>query len=1136
MHVMASLFHVGVAGLTVMLLLSAISGAHGEENVASAADTLAASDSSDSATPTTAPPPPLPTSEDSSTLEVRPSSEVEVLNKSPLFVSQIRPTEFDSPSQQSPPTFDTRAFEEAAAAIPNITGSGFRFETFHQASETGANTKPLNNTGTSHVERPFENFAAPGAARHEHFFTFTNSNTTSEVKSLPLSLPPTQGQAQVAGGAPRFSFRDTANSQADDTSDEKPRPTKKPVRVAFIRFRDGTTTIRQRPIQNAGPFANSAGPQRDVQPRTTRITFQSNGGITPKAPAFQQQALRSAVFQGTVSPREGDVQERTFTQGLTAPQATPRRNFQSSQRPQAASFPDFPPRPEQPSQAVDQQSVVDSKGPQQRQDFTPQLQSFQRFPVQPAQLLQGAAKTDNGTPQQQKQQQQNLRPPFQGFQRIPIRSEQPLQKVQPNENAPQQRQDLRVPFQGFQRLPARSQQPRQDAEQTDDKTSEQSQARPPFQGFQRILTPSQLPRQDAEQVGDKTHQQRQDFTPTFQRSQGPQQVQPRPQQQTLSDFRPRQASRTSTFQNFQTPQRQTQPSEQSNSQDVPARPDFREPFQRFKGQQTPNPQQNLLSLNPQTTRAPVFQSFSNRDTQAGLRDQVAPPQRQDFTQANDRSQAPQRAQQPARFNSGPNPTQGPRNVQRFPNIQPLQRPQDTSRAPKIEVQGFLQPPPQRPQNQPRPTQQQPPVLRNFQQAGNPPARNAFQSPQARPEQARQPPPQNSFQARTPPPRQDFSPPVSPRDDGRNAVQQNFQPSSPPQAPRQQNNFQFNNRAPSSAPAPQPRQPARQPAGPQPSQPNAQSGGLEPFRNDFQAALRQRAFSASTVAPEGARPSSPTPSTSGDSTPKRKINRVVFIPGNFGVTPTRRPDPYRSKLPGLAGSDYPTYSEVPFTNFRCDEQQYGGMYADVEAGCQVFHSCQPGNRQKSFLCPNGTIFKQELFTCDWWYNVKCDDSPNFFHLNSEMFKPPKPKQRDSSDVPDNQESTGRASRTRPETQPNAQRSQLPRSQPQQVQAQRSQPPRHQLQSSQTFSGQPTVARPEARGEVRPAASDPQTLGVVQSAAPKPEVLGVVQPAATKPDVVQSAAAGPVALGVVQPAAAEHREKIEIVATEEQPEKE
>ena len=25
---------------------------------------------------------------------------------------------------------------------------------------------------------------------------------------------------------------------------------------------------------------------------------------------------------------------------------------------------------------------------------------------------------------------------------------------------------------------------------------------------------------------------------------------------------------------------------------------------------------------------------------------------------------------------------------------------------------------------------------------------------------------------------------------------------------------------------------------------------------------------------------------------------------------------------------------------------------------------------SFLCPNGTLFSQEVFVCDWWFNVDC----------------------------------------------------------------------------------------------------------------------------------------------------------------------
>ena len=52
----------------------------------------------------------------------------------------------------------------------------------------------------------------------------------------------------------------------------------------------------------------------------------------------------------------------------------------------------------------------------------------------------------------------------------------------------------------------------------------------------------------------------------------------------------------------------------------------------------------------------------------------------------------------------------------------------------------------------------------------------------------------------------------------------------------------------------------------------------------------------------------------------------------------------------------------------------GYYADPEAQCQAFHICtddaQGGQTKYSFLCPNGTIFNQEYFICDWWFNVDC----------------------------------------------------------------------------------------------------------------------------------------------------------------------
>ncbi len=44
----------------------------------------------------------------------------------------------------------------------------------------------------------------------------------------------------------------------------------------------------------------------------------------------------------------------------------------------------------------------------------------------------------------------------------------------------------------------------------------------------------------------------------------------------------------------------------------------------------------------------------------------------------------------------------------------------------------------------------------------------------------------------------------------------------------------------------------------------------------------------------------------------------------------------------------------------------GYYADPELGCQAYHVCLSGSRKVSFLCPNGTIFHQAGFTCEWWY--------------------------------------------------------------------------------------------------------------------------------------------------------------------------
>jgi hypothetical protein len=53
--------------------------------------------------------------------------------------------------------------------------------------------------------------------------------------------------------------------------------------------------------------------------------------------------------------------------------------------------------------------------------------------------------------------------------------------------------------------------------------------------------------------------------------------------------------------------------------------------------------------------------------------------------------------------------------------------------------------------------------------------------------------------------------------------------------------------------------------------------------------------------------------------------------------------------------------------------------------QVFYMCQPNGNYDSFLCPNGTIFNQQYFICDWWYNVDCAASSNFYALNEFIYQ-------------------------------------------------------------------------------------------------------------------------------------------------------
>merc|ERR1719361_3349086 len=93
------------------------------------------------------------------------------------------------------------------------------------------------------------------------------------------------------------------------------------------------------------------------------------------------------------------------------------------------------------------------------------------------------------------------------------------------------------------------------------------------------------------------------------------------------------------------------------------------------------------------------------------------------------------------------------------------------------------------------------------------------------------------------------------------------------------------------------------------------------------------------------------------------------------------------VPGTPGEDYPILAEVPETAFGCEGQVEGGYYADAETECQAFHVCtadgQGGLSKYSFLCPNGTIFNQAYFICDWWFNFDCAEAEGLYGRNDEF---------------------------------------------------------------------------------------------------------------------------------------------------------
>merc|ERR1711892_428378 len=107
---------------------------------------------------------------------------------------------------------------------------------------------------------------------------------------------------------------------------------------------------------------------------------------------------------------------------------------------------------------------------------------------------------------------------------------------------------------------------------------------------------------------------------------------------------------------------------------------------------------------------------------------------------------------------------------------------------------------------------------------------------------------------------------------------------------------------------------------------------------------------------------------------------------FGGSSSGSEGSLEEAIPGIPGEDYPIFGEVPDSSFVCDGQVDGGYYADPEAECQAFHICgsdgNGGLTKYSFLCPNGTLFNQQYFVCDWWFNVDCSLAEELYSLNDD----------------------------------------------------------------------------------------------------------------------------------------------------------
>ena len=79
------------------------------------------------------------------------------------------------------------------------------------------------------------------------------------------------------------------------------------------------------------------------------------------------------------------------------------------------------------------------------------------------------------------------------------------------------------------------------------------------------------------------------------------------------------------------------------------------------------------------------------------------------------------------------------------------------------------------------------------------------------------------------------------------------------------------------------------------------------------------------------------------------------------------------------------------NYSDNTESWSSSYQETD--CQAYHVCGPDNGNpeplSTLLCPNGTLYNQQYFVCDWWFNVDCSvvrlSQKSLIHLKQFSFR-------------------------------------------------------------------------------------------------------------------------------------------------------